>query len=152
MSDHISYFLNLHHHIIEAGEKLDDIHVVHAILLSLPHSSIWDVIKQNLLDKGKALTLNMVSAKLISIHNCNECDQVVEETEKKAKAEQLVLFVKATGSFENSAKKNKKRKLVDKSKKPKVWLFGTKCNTYRQKGHWSPECPNKSTKEKDGTS
>ena len=94
----------------------------------------------------------MVSVKLISIHDRNECDQVVEETEKKAKAEQLVLFVKATGSFENSTKKNKKRKLVDKSKKPKVWLFGTKCNMYRQKGHWFPECPNKSTKGKDDAS
>ena len=94
----------------------------------------------------------MVSVKLISIHDRNECDQVVEETEKKAKAEQLVLFVKATGSFENSAKKNKKRKLVDKSKKPKVWLFGTKYNMYRQKGHWFPECPNKSTKGKNDAS
>ena len=87
MSDHIGYFLNLRHYIIEAGEKLDDIHVVHAILLSLPRSSIWDVVKQNLLDKGKALTLDMVSAELISVHDRNERDQVVEETEKKAKAE-----------------------------------------------------------------
>jgi len=67
ISDHIGYFLNLCHHIIEAGKKLDDIYVVYAILLSLPRSSIWDVIKQNLLDKGKALTLDMVSAKLISV-------------------------------------------------------------------------------------
>jgi len=72
MSDHISYFLNLRCHIIEAGEKLDDIHVVHAILLSLPRSSIWDVVKQNLLDKEKTLTLDMVSAELISVHDCNE--------------------------------------------------------------------------------
>ena len=33
MSDHISYFLNLHHHIIEAGEKLDNIYIVYTILL-----------------------------------------------------------------------------------------------------------------------
>jgi len=150
MSDHISYFLNLHHHIIEAGEKLDDIHVVHAILLSLPHSSIWDVIKQNLLDKGKALTLDMVSAELISVHDCNEHDQVVEETEKKAKAEQLALFAKTTGSSGNSAKKNKKGKSVDKSKKPKVQPPRTQCNTCGQERHWSPEYPNKSTKGKDG--
>jgi len=74
MSDHINYFLNLHRRITEAGEKLDDIHVVHAILLSSPHSSIWDVVKQNLLDKEKALTLDMVSVELISVHDCNECD------------------------------------------------------------------------------
>jgi len=39
---------------------------------------------------------------------------------------------------------------VDKSKKPKVWLPGTQCNTCGQEGHWSPECPNKLTKGKDG--
>jgi len=74
MSDHIGYFLNLRCHIIEAGKKLDNIHVVYAILLSLPCSNIWDVVKQNLLDKGKALTLNMVSAELISVHYHNEHD------------------------------------------------------------------------------
>jgi len=56
-----------------------------------------------------------------TVHDYNECDWVVEETEKKAKAEQLVLFAKATGLSRNSAKKNKKGKSVDKSKKPKVW-------------------------------
>jgi len=40
-----------------------------------------------LLDKGKALTLDMVSTELISVHDHNEHDRVVEETEKKAKAE-----------------------------------------------------------------
>jgi len=152
MSDHIGYFLNLRCHIIEAGEKLNDIHVVHAILLSLSRLSIWDVVKQNLLDKGKALTLDMVFAKLISVYDCNEHDQVIEETEKKTKAEQLALFAKTTGSSGNSAKKNKKGKLVDKSKKPKVWPPGTQCNICEQEGHWSPECPNKLTKGKDGAS
>jgi len=91
MSDHISYFLNLCHSIIEASEKLDNIHVVYAILLSLLCSIIWDVIKQNLLDKGKALTLNIVSTELISVHDHNEHDRNVEETKKKTKAKQLAL-------------------------------------------------------------
>jgi len=103
-----------------------------------------------LLDKGKALTLDMVSTELISVHDHNEHDLVVEETEKKAKAEQLALFAKTTGSSGNSAKKNKKGKLVDKSKKPKVQPPRTQYNTYGQEGHWSPEYPNKSTKEKNG--
>jgi len=60
MSNHISYFLNLCYRIIEAGEKLDDIHIVHAILLSLPHSSIWDIIKQNLfIEVGLTLLAGM---------------------------------------------------------------------------------------------
>jgi len=67
----------------------------------------------------------MVSAKLISVHDRNEYDWVVKETEKKAKTKQLALFAKATGSSGNSAKKNKKAKLVKKSKKPKVRSPGT---------------------------
>jgi len=56
MSDHISFFLNLKHYITEAGLKLDDILVVYAILYFLPCSNIWDIVKQNLLDKEKVLT------------------------------------------------------------------------------------------------
>jgi len=40
MSDHIGSFLNLKCRITEAGHKLEDILVVHAILYSLPHSNI----------------------------------------------------------------------------------------------------------------
>jgi len=58
MSDHIGSFLQLRHCITESGQKLKDIHIVYAILLSLPCSGIWDVVKQNLLDKGSGLTLN----------------------------------------------------------------------------------------------
>jgi len=45
MSDHIGSFLNLKRCITEAGHKLDDILVVHAILYSLPYSNIWDIVK-----------------------------------------------------------------------------------------------------------
>jgi len=45
MSDHIGSFLNLERCITEAGHKLDDILVVHAILYSLPYSNIWDIVK-----------------------------------------------------------------------------------------------------------
>ena len=45
MSDHIGSFLNLKGRITEAGHKLEDILVVHAILHSLPRSNIWDVVK-----------------------------------------------------------------------------------------------------------
>jgi len=40
MSDHIGSFLQLHHRITESGQKLEDIHIVHAILLLLPRSGI----------------------------------------------------------------------------------------------------------------
>ena len=60
MSDYIGSFLNLCCYIIEAGQKLEDIYLIHAMLLSLPHLTIWDVVKQNLLGKRKTLTLDMV--------------------------------------------------------------------------------------------
>jgi len=122
MSDYIGYFLNLCHHIIEAGEKLDNIYVVHAILLPLPCSSIWDVIKQNLLDKGKALTLDIVSTKLISVHDHNEHDQVVEETKKKAKAEQLALLQLA--HLEILQRKTKRESQWTNQRSPKFGHLG----------------------------
>jgi len=40
MSQHIGSFLQLRHHITKSSEKLKDIHIIHAILLSLPRSGI----------------------------------------------------------------------------------------------------------------
>ena len=42
------------------------------MLLSLPYLTIWDVIKQNLLDKRKTLTLDMMTTKLIAVTNQTE--------------------------------------------------------------------------------
>jgi len=69
MSDHIGFFLNLKYCITEAGHKLDNILVVHTILHSLLYSNI---VKQNLLDKGKVLILDLLSTKFISIHDHTE--------------------------------------------------------------------------------
>jgi len=85
MFDYISSFLNLKYHITEASYKLDDILIIHAILYSLSCSNIWDVIKQNLLDKGKDLILDILTVKLISVHNYAKHDYLADENEKKAK-------------------------------------------------------------------
>ena len=52
-------------------------------------SDIWDVVKQNLLDKGSGLTLNAVTAELLSVSNCIERERQLDESEKKQKADQL---------------------------------------------------------------
>ena len=83
MSDHIGSFLQLCHCITESGQKLEDIHIVHAILLSLSCSGIWDVVKQNLLDKGSGLTLNAVTVKLLSVSDCIKRERQLDESEKK---------------------------------------------------------------------
>ena len=53
------------------------------------------MVKQNLLDKSTALNLNIVTTKLLSVYNCIKREHNIEETEKKQKAKQLVLFVKS---------------------------------------------------------
>jgi len=83
MSDHIGSFLNLHYHIIKAGQKPENIHLIYAMLFSLSHLTICDVVKQN---KRKTLTLDIVTAELITVTNQTEWNCQAEKTEKKAKA------------------------------------------------------------------
>ena len=120
MSDHIGSFLNLKCRIAEAGHKLDDILIIYAIFHSLPRSNIWDVVKQNLLDKGKGLTLDILTAELISVHDYAEHDRLADEKEKKAKSDQVVLFAKSTSSSNDPKKRGKKVKHFDKERKSKT--------------------------------
>ena len=83
MSDHIGSFLHLRRRINDSGQTLDDIHVIHAILLSLPRSGLWDIVKQNLLDKGTALTLDIVTTELLSVHDHTERERILDEKEGK---------------------------------------------------------------------
>ena len=105
MSDHIRSFLNLKRRIIEAGHKLDDILVIHAILYSLPCTNIWDIVRCNLLDKEKGLTLDILSAELISVHNYSKHDCLANEKENMLKSEQMALFTKSLSSSIHSEKR-----------------------------------------------
>jgi len=117
MSDHIGSFLNLKHHITEARHKLDNILVVHAILHSLPCSNIWDIVKRNLLDKGKVLTLDLLSAELISVHDHTERNCQANKNEKKSKSDQMLLLAKSALPLSYSGRKGKRRdKPGDKSR------------------------------------
>ena len=146
MSDHIGSFLNLKCCIAEAGHKLDDILIIHAILHSLPRSNIWDIVKWNLLDKGKGLILNIHTAELISVHGYAKRDRLADEKEKKAKSDQMVLFAKSMSSSNDPKKKGKKVKYFDKERKSKTRPSGTKCHVCGQVGHWAPKCPSRSNK------
>ena len=79
MSDYIGTSLSLCHRIIKASQKIEDTHIVHVILLSVSHTGIWDLIKQNHLDKGNGLTLDMVTAELIAVHDLAEWNQVTNK-------------------------------------------------------------------------
>jgi len=152
MSDHIGSFLHLQHRINDSGQTLDDIHVIHAILLLLPRSGLWDIIKQNLLDKEMALTLDIVIAELLSVHNRTEREHILDETEKRQKYDQMALIAKsslnssARGSTPGMKKKFKKGKL-----KPWKRPTNTTCHNCSEKGHWFSDCPKKG-ESRDGHS
>jgi len=120
MSNHIGSFLNLKCCIAEAGHKLDDILIIHTILHSLPRSNIWDIIKWNLLDKGKSLTLDILTTELISVHDYAEHDRLADVKEEKAKSDQVVLFAKSMSSSNDPKKRGKKVKYFDKERKSKT--------------------------------
>ena len=141
MSDHIGSFLNLKCCIVEASHKLDDILVIHAILHSLPYTNIWDVVRRNLLDKGKGLTLDILTAELISVHDYSKRDRLADKNDKKLKSEQMALFTKSASSSTYFGKKPWRGKLNDK---PLTCPTGTKCHICGKEGHWAPECHSKS--------
>jgi len=147
MSDHIGSFLNLKRCITEAGHKLDDILVVHAILHSLSRTNIWDIVRCNLLDRGKGLTLDILTAELISVHDCSKCDCLADEKEKMLKLEQMALFTKSASSSTYPGKKPWRGK---SNNKPPTCSPGTKYHICGKEGHWAPECRYKSIR-RDGS-
>lgn len=122
MFNYISFFLNLKRYITEAGHKLDNILIIHAILHSLPCFNIQDIIKQNLLDKGKSFTLDILTVELISVHNYAKHDYSADENKKKAKSNQVVLFTKFMSSSNNPKKKKRKSNTLIKKESLKLNL------------------------------
>jgi len=91
--------------------------------------------KQNLLDKGTALNLDIVTAEHLSVHDHIERKHNIEETEKKQKAEQLVLFVKSPSSGETSGGFSRKKKSKKIKSKFKPRPADMSCHTCGEKRH-----------------
>ena len=53
MADHIAVMLDLGQKILAAGETLPDIHIARALILSLPRTQSWDLIKIQLFSMDK---------------------------------------------------------------------------------------------------
>jgi len=68
MADHIAVMLDLKHRIEQAGEDIPDIHVARAMIISLPKTQTWDVVKITLFEVTK-LTSEVVSSKLLQEAN-----------------------------------------------------------------------------------
>lgn len=65
MADHIARILRLKQAIRDCGEEVNDLHIARALVLSLPRTPSWDVIKIQLfsLDSSE-LTSELVGARL----------------------------------------------------------------------------------------
>jgi len=87
--------------------------------------------------------LDVLTAELISVYDYSEHDCLANEKDKKAKSDQIALFTKSLSSLNNSRKREKKAKHLDKGKKPRTQPTGTKCHVCGQEGHWAPECTSK---------
>jgi len=62
MADHIAAMLDVKRQIEDAGERLEDLHLARAMILSLPKTQSWDIIKIQLFDvEPTKLTVDVVS-------------------------------------------------------------------------------------------
>ena len=68
LSDHIGFYLNIHRRFIEVGHVPDGITIINTILLSLSSTPTWEVVKSDLLWHRTKLTINEVSAELMSVY------------------------------------------------------------------------------------
>jgi len=90
--------------------------------------------------------LDILTTELISVYDYSECDCLANKKDKKAKSDQMALFTKSLSSLNNSRKKGKKVKHLDKGKKPQTWSTGTKYYVCGQERHWAPEYNSKTNK------
>jgi hypothetical protein len=70
MADHIAAMLDIKQQIVDAGETIDNLHIARAMVLSLPKTQSWEMIKIQLFDiEATKLTSELVSMKLQSEAN-----------------------------------------------------------------------------------
>ncbi|KAF7761189.1 transcriptional regulator family: Zinc finger, CCHC-type [Agaricus bisporus var. burnettii] len=137
MSDHIGFYLNIRHRFIEAGHRIDNNVIINSLLLSLPHTPVWEVVKQNLLYNQSRLTLKNVTAELLAVF-----DRILHEDDAKG-SKSLALVSKgdneASGSKKADGKEGKGKKKGKKKGKrePKPHDI---CHNCQEKGHWSTTC------------
>ena len=68
MDEHIASLLDLGHRIHSAGEKLEDIHLARAMILSLPKTPSWELVKIPLFEMT-TFTSDLVSTRLMQEAN-----------------------------------------------------------------------------------
>jgi hypothetical protein len=79
MADHIAAMLDIKYRIEQAGETISDLYVARAMILSLPKTQSWDIIKITLFEL-QLLTTEIVSTKLQQEANRRSRDKSSGET------------------------------------------------------------------------
>ena len=128
MADHIAAMLDLGLKIKAAGEEIPDIHIARALVLSLPRTQTWELVKVQLFSKEK-LTSDIVSTELQATAN---------RTAHEKKSETAFLAGKKQASGKGDSKKKGGR-----GPKP-----DDECRYCHSKGHWISKCPKREEDEK----
>ncbi|KAJ3563959.1 hypothetical protein NP233_g8606 [Leucocoprinus birnbaumii] len=156
ISDHVSFYLSIRRQFIEASHRVDDVTVINALLLSLPHTPTWEVVKQNLLYKGPSLTIENVTTELASVYNRLMLEDTADSVNKKMKTLALV----STQSNSTSKKPGKggskqggrKKNLSIEERKERAKKY-TKpddvCKKCGRKGHWEIVCHGEFTRNSE---
>src|SRR6202021_973023 len=133
MDDHLAALLNLSHRIIAAGEKFEDLHLARAMVLSLPKTQLWEMIKITLFEvEAKNVTSEFVRTKLQQ--------EDTRRLREKASSETALLA-------NQRSKKGKGKEAKGKGKGAKP---DDTCHKCKKKGHWSRDCPdNEAAKDSD---
>jgi len=95
------------------------------------------------------LTLDLLSAELISVYDHAEHDHQANKNEKKSKSNQMLLLVKSALSLSYSGRRERRRgRPGNRLRQSRGYPMGTKYYICNQEDHWTSECPtNKSNNE-----
>jgi hypothetical protein len=131
MDEHIVCLLDLSHQITSSGEKLDDLHLTQAMVLSLPKTPSWELVKIPLFELAM-LTSELVSTRLLQ--EANRCTREKNGTD--------------TALYVQGGKGKGKPRTPGKAKP------SDECRRCGEKGHWVRDCkkPEGESKKASGSS
>jgi hypothetical protein len=128
MDEHIAALLDLCHRITSAGEKLEDLHLARAMVLSLPKTPSWELVKIPLFELAM-LTSEAVSTRLLQEANRQKREKSGTET---------AMIARGKPSKGKGKPKGRGAQSTDK------------CHCCGKAGHWAKDCEEPEVDKKKG--